>query len=97
MIDAIASTRTLPWPTALPRRRARVLAPGTTARRAVRHGIRGAVQGMCMAAAVMAAAGAVGASRGPVVLTEPGHEQPIGVLWQAAPAGAGLPHLVTSR
>jgi len=71
MIDAIATTRALPWPGALPRRRSRLLAPGTPARAAARHGLRSAIQAMCLSAALMAGAGAVGASRGPVELSEP--------------------------
>jgi hypothetical protein len=96
MIDAIATARTLPWPTALPRRRPRILARGTVARQAVRHGVRGAIQGLCLSAAVMAAAGAVGASRGPVVLTEPAH-QPTGQLHVLSATSAGLARTVPSR
>ncbi|HXA29602.1 MAG TPA: hypothetical protein VN193_12755 [Candidatus Angelobacter sp.] len=96
MIDAIATTRTLPWPAALPRRCPRVLARGTVARQAVRHGIRGAVQGMCVSAAVMAAAGAVGASRGPVVLTEPAHQQ-TGQLHVLSAITTGVARAGTSR
>jgi hypothetical protein len=94
MIDAIATPHALPWSTALPRRRPRVLLRGTVARQAVRHGIRGAIQGMCMAAAVMAAAGAVGASHGPVMLTEPAHQQSAQTL---VVTGMGLADKVTSR
>ena len=75
MIDAIATTRALPWSARQPRRRSRLLAPGTPARAAARHGLRGALQAMCLSAAVMAAAGAVGSSRGPVELNEPAHVQ----------------------
>jgi transposase InsO family protein len=94
MIDAIAATRSLPWPTAPPRRRPRVVARGTIARQAVRHGVRGAIQGLCLSAAVMAAAGAVGASRGPVVLTEPGHQPTAQALFAA---GVGLAQKVQWR
>jgi hypothetical protein len=74
MIDAIATTRSLPWPARLPRQRTRrLLAPGTRARAAARHGLRGALQTMCLSAAVMAATGAVGASHGPVELNQPAH------------------------
>ena len=72
MLGTYTDTRSLPWPVALPRRRA-VPKPrlGQAGRGAVRHGIRGAIQTTCLAAALMAAAGVVGASRGPVVLSEP--------------------------
>jgi hypothetical protein len=93
MIDAIATTRSLPWPTALPRRRARRLASNTRARQAARHGLRGALQGLFMTAAVMAAAGAVGGSRGPVVLTDPGQT---GAL-QVAASTVALHAAVISR
>jgi hypothetical protein len=75
MIDAISTTRALPWPHRLPRRQTRLLAPGTRSRAAARHGLRGALQTMCLSAAVMAAAGALGASRGPVELQEPAPSQ----------------------
>jgi hypothetical protein len=96
MIDAIATTRALPWPTAFPRRRARRLAPGTTARQALRHGLRGAVQGSCIAAAVLAAAGAVGASHGPMVLTAPSDHH-LSTAAQVAAVSVGLHEKVTSR
>jgi hypothetical protein len=95
MIDAIATTRALPWSAPRPSRRARLLAPGTPARAAARHGLRGALQAMCLSAAVMAAAGAVGSSRGPVELNEPAHAQgaapaPVqGIAWQASTGLAG--------
>ena len=71
MIDAISTTRALPWPHHLPRQRTRRLAPGTRGRAAARHGLRAALQSLCLSAAVMAAAGALGASRGPVELQAP--------------------------
>jgi hypothetical protein len=80
-----------------------VLAPGTRARAAARHGIRSALQAMCLSAALMAAAGAVGASRGPVELSEPApaHHTAAQVQVQslaaAASTGAGLARTVTSR
>ena len=83
MIDAIATTRALPWTTALPRRRSRLLAPGTPARAAARHGLRSAIQAMCLTAALMAGAGAVGASRGPVELSEPAPVHHTGAQVQA--------------
>ncbi len=64
MIDAIATTRALPWSARQPRRRSRLLAPGTAARTAARHGLRGALQAMCLSAA-----------GGPVELNEPAHVQ----------------------
>lgn len=100
MIDAIATTRTLPWHTSLPRRRTRVLAPGTQARAAARHGIRSAIQAMCLSAALMAAAGAVGGSHGPVELSEPAPAQHhTGALVQVVgtQTGARLAEKVTSR
>jgi hypothetical protein len=100
MIDAIASTRALPWPTRLPRRQARILAPGTRARAAARHGVRGALQTLCLSAALMAGAGLVGASHGPVELNEPAHAQgPATVPMQLAAAApsAGLATNGTSR
>ena len=100
MIDAIATTRTLPWQTSLPRRRTRVLAPGTRARAAARHGIRSAIQAMCLSAALMAAAGAVGGSHGPVELSEPApaqHHTAAPVQAASPNTGAGLAQKVTSR
>jgi hypothetical protein len=66
-----ATPRPLPWARALPQRRARRTTPQASAAQAVRHGLRGAIQATCLSAAVLAAAGAVGASRGPVVLSDP--------------------------
>lgn len=100
MIDAIATTRSLPWPAALPRRRSRrLLAPGTQARAAARHGIRSALQALCLSAALMAAAGAVGGSRGPVELSEPApaHQHTAAQMVVSTPAGVGLAQTVTSR
>jgi hypothetical protein len=94
MIDAISTTRALPWPTSVPRRHARraLLAPGTQARAAVRHGLRGAVQTMCLSAAMMAAMGALGASRGPVELQQPAPAQ----QHTAALVGAGAASQVST-
>jgi hypothetical protein len=93
MIDAIATTRALPWPTrpaALPRRRTRVLAPGTRARAAARHGLRGALQTLVLAASLMAAVGAVGSSRAPVELNQPpAHTGAVVVLDSAGLAARG--------
>lgn len=103
MIDAFATSRSLPWPGTLPRRRARVLAPGTRARAAARHGVRAALQALCLTAALMAAAGAVGSSRGPVELSEPAPAHHTAAQVQVHPAmpgaasGAGLAARVTSR
>ncbi len=101
MIDAITTTRALPWPSALPRQRRRaLLAPGTRARAAARHGVRAALQAMCLSAALMAAAGAVGASRGPVELSEPAptNQHAAALVQPASPmAGAGLAEKVISR
>ncbi|HZS13470.1 MAG TPA: hypothetical protein VFC09_02620 [Candidatus Dormibacteraeota bacterium] len=100
MIDAIASTRALPWPGSVPRRRTRLLAPGTPARAAARHGLRGALQTLVLSAALMAAAGTVGASRGPVELNEPAHAASgtaAVLLAPSAPTGAGVAGKVTSR
>ena len=100
MIDAIAASRSLSWPARLPRRRSRLLAPGTRARAAARHGLRGALQAMCLSAAVMAAAGAVGSSRGPVELNEPAHalgSAPVLVQAIAWRASSGLAERGTSR
>ncbi len=101
MIDAIATTRALPWPTALPRQRRRaLLAPGTQARTAARHGVRAALQAMCLSAALMAAAGAVGSSRGPVELSEPApaHQHTAAQVQPAsASIGVGLAEKVISR
>jgi hypothetical protein len=100
MIDAIAASRSVPWPARLPRRRSRLLAPGTRARAAARHGLRGALQAMCLSAAVMAAAGAVGSSRGPVELNDPARAQGSalvlvpGIAWQPS---KGLAERGTSR
>ena len=74
--------RALPWPGALSRREPRRVVLGATGKQAVRHGIRGAIQASCLSAAVLAAAGVLGA-RGPVVLSEP--SQPAAV--QAVQAG----------
>jgi hypothetical protein len=100
MIDAIATTRTLPWPVSFPRRRSRLLAPGTRARAAARHGLRSAIQAMCLSAALMAAAGAVGASRGPVELSEPApaqHHAAVQVMPGGALPSAEVARTVTSR
>jgi len=75
MLGTYDDTRALPWPTALPRRRTRgtpALSP--TARQAVRHGLRGAIQAACLSAALMAGAGAVGAAHGPAVLSSPSQD-----------------------
>lgn len=102
MIDAIASTRSLNWSIAQPRRRTRrqLLASGTRARAAARHGLRAAIQTMCLSAALMAGMGAVGASRGPVELSEPApaHQHTAAqVQVVAPPAHVGLARTVTSR
>ena len=100
MIDAIATTRSLPWPARLPRQRTRLLAPGTRARAAARYGMRGALQAMCLSAALMASAGAVGASRGPVELNEPAQAQGGAAMLAPAPPpvlSAGLAEKVTTR
>jgi len=86
MIDAIATTRSLPWPARQPRRRSRLLAPGTRSRAAARHGLRGGLQAMCLSAALLAATGALGSSRGPVELNQPAHT---GVHVSTAVAGMG--------
>ena len=107
MIDAISTTRSLPWPRTFPepRRRSRLLAPGTRGRAAARHGLRGALQAICLCAVLMAGAGVVGASRGPVELNEPAPAQ-AGSTWAmqvvpAAPASGnvsvGLAERVTTR
>lgn len=70
MLGTYADTRALPWPVSVPRRRHRV-AVGPTGRQVLRQGLRGAVQATCLSAAMLIAAGVVGASRGPVVLNEP--------------------------
>ena len=100
MIDAIATTRALPWPASLPRHRRRVLAPGTRARAAARHGLRSAIQALALTAALMAGAGAVGASRGPVELSEPAPAHHTAAQVQVvanAPIGARLAAKGTSR
>jgi hypothetical protein len=97
MIQAAATPRALFWPIALPRRRVRRAVQRSTARQAVRQGLRASLQTTCLAAAVLAAAGAVGASRGPVVLTDPAQVGSLGTVTWSVPAGAGLPHKVTSR
>jgi hypothetical protein len=100
MIDAISTTRALPWPTRVARERPRLLAPGSRARAAARHGVRGAIQTMCLSAAMMAATGALGASRGPVELQEPAQtQQHTAALVQVVSAspGARLAHTGTSR
>jgi hypothetical protein len=73
MLGTYSATSHLPWPAALPRRRSRRRAAGTatTARQAARHGLRSAIQATCLSAAILAAAGAVGTARGPVVLSVP--------------------------
>jgi hypothetical protein len=72
MLGTYTDTRSLPWPVALPRRRTLPrVSLGPAGRGALRQGLRGAIQTTCLSAAVLAAAGAVGASRGPVVLSEP--------------------------
>lgn len=62
--------------------------------RLVRTGLRGAVQATCLAAAVLAAAGAVGSSRGPVVLDTP--QQATATVHGPAAHGA-LAHGARSR
>ena len=71
MLGTYSATTALPWPAALPRRRTRQPARPSTLCRAAHHGIRAAIQSICLSAAVMAAAGVVGAAHGPVVLSGP--------------------------
>jgi uncharacterized protein YpuA (DUF1002 family) len=60
----------------------------------MRHGVRSAVQAICLAAATMAAAGAVGASRAPVELTAPVPASGAAVVLQVT---SGLPQTVQAR
>jgi hypothetical protein len=84
MLGTYGDAHALSWPGVLPRRRRRQVALSPTGRQAVRHGIRGAIQATCLSAAVLAASGLLGASHGPVVLSEPS-QQPLSVH-VAAPA-----------
>jgi hypothetical protein len=71
MLGTYSATPALPWPAALPRRHTRQPARPSTGRQAALHGVRAAIRSICLAAAVLAASGTVGAARGPVVLSEP--------------------------
>jgi len=71
MLGTYSATPALPWPAALPHRRARPVARASVAGQALRHGMRSAIQATCLSAAVMAATGVLGAARGPVVLSQP--------------------------
>lgn len=79
MLGTYADAHVLSWPGVVPRRRRREIALSATGRQAVRHGIRGAIQASCLSAAVLAASGLLGASHGPVVLSEPS-QQPLAAL-----------------
>ncbi|HEV7679667.1 MAG TPA: hypothetical protein VGQ42_13965 [Candidatus Dormibacteraeota bacterium] len=65
-----------------------------TVRQAARHGMRSAVQAICLVAGTMAAAGAVGASRAPVELTAPAQSSGASVVVQVT---SGLPQTVQAR
>jgi hypothetical protein len=97
MLGTYSTTRPLPWASPLPRRRPLVDAGlSATGRKALRHGVRSALQTTCLAAAVMAAAGAVGASRGPIELSDP--SQPSAQhLVVPAPPSAGLAGSAVTR
>jgi hypothetical protein len=81
-----ATSRPLTWPAVRRRPRLAPLEGGNaTARQAARHGARSAAQATCLAAAILAVAGAIGAARGPVVLSDPTQGTAQHVL--VAPAG----------
>ena len=90
MLGTYPNARALAWPGLLPRHRAyRAIRTRTRPHQALRHGVLGAVKACSMSAALMAASAVVGASRGPVVLSEP--SQPLVAHLAAAPAPAAIP------
>lgn len=98
MLGAYPDTRALPWPVSFPRPARRRVAVGATGRQAIRHGLRGAVQATCLGAALLAASGALGASRGPMVLSEPSQHTAIHLsVPSGAGVSAGFAHNVTTR
>ena len=97
MLGTYSSTRPLPWAPSLPRRRPLFDAGlSATGRQAVRHGVRSALQATCLAAAAMAAAGAVGASRGPIELSDPSQPSAQHLVVPAAPS-SGLAGSTATR
>lgn len=99
--NARALPRPLPWPAVLRRPKAQQGTPAKVRRhQALGHAVMGAVKASSLCAALMAASAVVGASKGPVVLSEP--SQPlVAHVAAAAPAasaaGAGLAAKVTTR
>jgi hypothetical protein len=102
MLGTYPDAHALPWPAVMPRQRvhraARAVRVASRRRQALRHGIRGALKATILSAALMAASAVVGASRGPVVLSEPA--QPA-ALHAVAPVttgpSAGLAAKMTTR
>ena len=104
MLSTYPDARALPWRVAAPRRHTRhatATATRTTGRQALMHGVRGAVKTACLSAALLATSGMVGASRVPIVLSDPSQPSAAHASVASAPGAAalsvGLAAKVTTR